>query len=156
MTGGAGNDVFTFNSGESLTAADQLNGGGGYNQLYLTGDYSASLTFGASTIQNIQYFELASGFSYKLSTSDANVAAGQTLTVDGSSLGAADTLNFDVFLETDGNFVLNGGAGNDTLTGGAGDNTFNGGGGADLKTGHGPAGPRILLSGRQQFDGIGP
>jgi Ca2+-binding RTX toxin-like protein len=137
--GGSGDDSIVFFNGTPLNKADHIDGGGGTNILYLTGDYSGGFTFGASTIQNIQAIELHDGFSYKLTTVDANVAAGQTLTIDASVLGPTHTLDFNGSNETDGNFVLNGGAGNDILTGGAGNDTFDGGGGADRLTGNGGA-----------------
>jgi len=59
------------------------------------------------------------------------VATGQTLTVNGASLGAGDVLTFVGSAETDGNFLIYGGAGNDVLGGGAGNDTINGNGGAD-------------------------
>ena len=135
--GGSGDDEIVFFNGTPLTKADHIDGGGGTNILELTGDYSAGFTFGASTIQNIQDIELHDGFSYKLATVDANVAAGQTLTVDASTVSAAYSFDFNGSKETDGNFILNGSAGNDVLTGGAGNDILNGGGGADRLTGNG-------------------
>jgi len=75
---------------------------------------------------------LQGGFSYKLTLNAANVVAGQALYVDGSDLGATDTLVFNGSHVTSGTLTSVGGAGNDTLTGGGGTNIFNGGGGADI------------------------
>jgi len=137
--GGSGGLDVIFDSETPLIKADHIDGGnsGGNNNLYLTGDYSAGFTFGASTLQNFQNIELHDGFNYKLATVDATVAPGQTMTVDASSLSAAYSLDFNGSKETDGNFILNGGAGNDVLTGGAGNDTFDGGGGADRLSGNG-------------------
>ena len=55
-----------------------------------------------------------------LTDEDANVAAGQTLTVNAGALGAANTLTFNGAAEIDGKLAITGGAGNDVLTGGAG------------------------------------
>ena len=52
-------------------------------------------------------------------------------TIDGSALGAGDTLSYDGSSETDGHLVLNGGAGADVLTGGAVSDTIVAGGGND-------------------------
>jgi len=132
LYGGAGGDTFQFLGTGAFTAADHVNGEGGSNTLVLDGDYSAGLTFGAATIANIGDIELQGGFSYKLTLNAANVVAGQALYVDGSDLGATDTLVFNGSHVTSGTLTSVGGAGNDTLTGGGGTNIFNGGGGADI------------------------
>ncbi|HEV2561861.1 MAG TPA: calcium-binding protein [Rhizomicrobium sp.] len=128
-SGGNGNDI--FNMGAAFTAADQIDGGAGTDTLSLNGDYSAGVTLTATTMVNVESLSLAAGHSYKLTTNDANVASGQTLTVDGTALGASDALTFNGAAETNGNFIINGGAGNDTLTGGAGNDVINGGAGTD-------------------------
>ena len=122
-----GND--TIDMGAYLTSSDQIDGGSGNNTVVLAGDYSAGFVFGATTMINVQRLELTAGFSYNLTTNDANVAAGQTLTVDGSALGAGDNLTFNGSAETDGNFNMIGGAGTNLFIGGAGNDTFVGGSG---------------------------
>ena len=139
LIGGAGNDDFFFASGQKLTAADHINGDGGTNRLFLTGDYSAGLKFGVSTVENIQSINLGAGYSYRLTTNDATVAAGQTLYVNGLNLDASHSLYFNGAAETNGAFNILGGAGNDTLIGGKGNDVFNGGGGADAMTSGGGA-----------------
>ncbi|HEV2561022.1 MAG TPA: calcium-binding protein [Rhizomicrobium sp.] len=131
--GGAGDDIFIF--GSSFDATDIVNGGSGTDILKLDGDYSAGIVFGNATMQGIEGLSLAAGHSYNLTLANANVAAGATLTVYGSSLSATDTLTFDGSHESDGNFVVQGGAGNDVLTGGAGNDTIAGGAGNDTITG---------------------
>jgi VCBS repeat-containing protein len=140
--GGGGNDTFFFRG--AFTAADQVDGGTGVDRLALSGDYSGGVTFNATTMTNVEKISLDGGHSYALTLNDANVAAGQNLSVNGSGLGAGDHFNFDGSAETDGTFTILGGAGNDTLTGGAGDdvifagdgtNTITGGGGRDILTG---------------------
>ncbi|HEX3675432.1 MAG TPA: calcium-binding protein, partial [Rhizomicrobium sp.] len=123
-TGGAGDD--TFEMGSSFTAADHIDGGAGNDRVELNGMGSAdSITFGATTMVNVETLLLDAGHSYDLTTSDATVAAGATLLVAGNRLGAGDTLTFDGSAETDGHFILRGGAGNDVLTGGQDGDTFN-------------------------------
>jgi VCBS repeat-containing protein len=135
-TGGSGNDGFYF--GANFTATDHVDGGAGSNnQIGLSGDYSGGLTLGATTITNIQVIACLPGFNYNLTTDDANVAAGATLTVWAVKLAPANTLTFNGSAETDGNFKVFGGAGNDVIQGGAGNDTFYGLGGADTLTGHG-------------------
>ena len=127
--GGLGND--TVLAGGALGAGDSLDGGDGNDEVVLDGDYSVGLIFGATTIVNIESIALTAGHSYALTLNDANVGPGLSLSIDGSLLGAGDTLDFNGAAETDGNFVVTGGAGGDSLTGGAGDNRFTGGGGND-------------------------
>jgi len=136
--GGSADDGFYF--GGAFTAADTVDGGGGTNnQIGLEGDYSGGLTLGASTLANIQVIACLPGFSYNLTTVDANVAAGQSLTIWAAHLGANNTLTFDGSAESNGTFTVFGGAGDDTITGGAGADTLWGLGGADRLTGNGGA-----------------
>ena len=119
LIGNAGNDTFAMAG--TLTATDTIDGGDGNDTVTLDGNYTR--TFGAHNLDNIEVLLLAGGHNYTLTSVDANVAAGKTLTVDGSALGAGNVLNFYGGHETDGAFVFIGGAGNDTLTGGAGSDT---------------------------------
>jgi hypothetical protein len=50
-----------------------------------------------------------------LTPADATVAAGQTLIIDGSTLGSSDALTLDASRETDGYYDIRGGAGVDTF-----------------------------------------
>jgi VCBS repeat-containing protein len=148
LSGGGGNDTFTLTSGGAdqanggggddtfifagaFTAADQVDGGTGNDKVTLNADYSGGVIFNANTMVNVETIQLLAGHSYNLTTNNATVASGQTLTVNGASLGAGDVLTFVGSAETDGNFLINGGAGGDTLGGGAGNDTINGNGGAD-------------------------
>ena len=129
---GVGNG--TLYAGAAFTASDQFHGGAGYDALNLNGDYSSGLKFYNATIENIQEIHLQKGSSYKLTLADGNIAAGQTLTVDGSNLYSTDTLIFNGSKIAAGNLIIDGGAGNDVLFGGSGTNMFDGGGGADTMT----------------------
>jgi Ca2+-binding RTX toxin-like protein len=129
VDGGTGNDFINF--GAAFTSADHVDGGAGTDTLYLAGNYASGVTFAANTMVNVEQITLAAGFNYNLTTSDANVAAGQTLTVNASALGSGNTLTFNGAAETDGSFVITGGAGNDTITGGSGADLLTGGAGAD-------------------------
>ena len=135
--GNGGND--TFSLGSKFTAADTIDGGAGSDTAVLNGDYSGGLVLGATTMTNVETLKLRAGSSYTLTTDDATVAAGQTLTVDGSGLLSADKVNFDGSAESDGHFVLTGGAGADTFKGGLQGDTFTGGAGADTFAYDGPS-----------------
>ena len=153
VTGGASNDTFTPGAGNdivnagagtdtilmaaNLTAADQIDGGAGSDTVTLAGNYSAGLVFSATTLVNIETLSLGAGFNYNLTSNDATVASGQTLTVDGTGLGATDTLTFNGSAETNGTLIVKGGAGNDTVVMGAAltaSDQINGGAGNDTVT----------------------
>jgi Ca2+-binding RTX toxin-like protein len=142
-------DAFYF--GATFDADDHVEGGAGTDAIQLRGVYN--LTLGADTISSIERITLFSGgatpFNYTLTTVEQNVAAGETLIILGASLLATETLTFNGTAETNGAFLVYGGAGNDVLAGGdqgdsligndgqdslygmAGDDYFRGGAGAD-------------------------
>ena len=122
ITGGTGND--TFNLGAYLTASDKIDGGAGTDTLNLKGNYASGVTFGSTTLVNVETVKLAAGYNYKLTTNSATVASGQTLTIDGSALSASNVLTFSGAAETNGHFIIIGGKGADNLTGGALSDTF--------------------------------
>jgi RTX calcium-binding nonapeptide repeat (4 copies) len=141
LQGLAGNDQFQF--GAAFNANDSVDGGAGSDTLRLEGDYSAGLVMGPTTLTNVERILLTGDDSYNLTSNDANVAAGTTLTVDAHQIHSGQTVTFDGSAETDGAFLFQAGNGHYTLTGGAGDDTFafagnfnaqdvlNGGGGSD-------------------------
>ena len=121
-SGGGGNDAFYM--GAAFAATDHIDGGAGTNdQIGLQGDYTGgnALVLGADTIAGIEAIGLLTGFSYDITTNDGNVAAGQMLSVFGSTLGAGESFTFNGSAETDGSFRIYGGLGADTITTGAGD-----------------------------------
>jgi hypothetical protein len=86
----------TFLLGSTFTAADSIDGGGGTaDVLNLHGDYSAGVTFAATTLVDVEIIFVAAGDSYNFTSIDATVASGAQLKITGSTLGAADTLTFD-------------------------------------------------------------
>jgi hypothetical protein len=143
-SGGAGNDSFYF--GRNLAAGDIVNGGDGNDTLLLQGVYGTlgpAFVLGADMLNNIEMLVLMPGDNssygaapgtetfYKLQLSDAALAAGRTLTVQGSKLGSNEALRFDGSAETNGHLRLVGGSGHDNLTGGALADWISGGGGRD-------------------------
>ena len=119
--GGDGNDSFFF--GATFDASDNVDGGTGTNdQIGLQGNYVGGLTLGANSTRNIEVLAAlpGAGFSYNITSVDANVAAGQELVIFGGNLGADNNLTFDGRAETDGNFRVYGGLGVDTIRTGAG------------------------------------
>lgn len=123
--GGNGNDAFFF--GAAFTAADTVDGGAGTSdQIGLQGDYTGAnaLTLGASTISNVEVIAVLPGFSYSITTVDANIAAGQNLTFYGTNLAAGNDFTVDASAETNGTVTIYGGLGTDTFIGGAGNDGF--------------------------------
>jgi Ca2+-binding RTX toxin-like protein len=150
LTGGRGNDIFFFDSGD-FAAGDRVNGGAGYDGLFLRGtgplDFSDPAFAGVMTgIENLTLTSAtderyarggASEFDYNLILADENVAQGHTLTVSGALLTAGETMVVVGSRETDGQLRLFGGAANDTLIGGANADLILGNLGADEITGGG-------------------
>jgi Ca2+-binding RTX toxin-like protein len=127
-SGGDGND--TFNFGAAFTAADSVDGGTGSDKVTLSGDYSAGVTFGASTMVNVETLVLGAGHNYNLILNAASDTTGQSLNVTGATLASANHVTLDGSALA-GTLKLSGGAGDDILTGGSGSNTIGGGAGDD-------------------------
>jgi serralysin len=152
LTGGLGNDIFFF-AEERFATGDTVNGGAGYDGMFLRGNYTIDFNAPGYTglFTNIENLTLTSAtderyargggteFDYSLTLSDALVGAGQTLTVSGALLMATETMNVDGSLESNGNLRLFGGKAVDTLKGGALADVLHGNLGADSLTGGGGA-----------------
>ena len=153
LTGGAQNDVFIFAHEGQFGTSDKLVGGAGYDLVALRGDYSLDLTDPAfaGAFTDIESLALMAAsdtiygsggdgeLDYDIVWGDALLAAGLTMTVNGSRLGVNETMRFDGTRESDGHFRLFGGAAVDSLEGGAGNDTISGGLGADSLAGNGGA-----------------
>ncbi|HEY5720972.1 MAG TPA: FG-GAP-like repeat-containing protein [Allosphingosinicella sp.] len=150
LTGGGGTDIFFFAGDGRLAAGDTFVGEGGYDALFLRGDYVLdfdapawdgaisgveSLTLASST--DTRYASGGSDFDYEIDWNDGFLAAGQTMTVNGGGLVAGETMDFDGSNESNGMFRLFAGAGDDVLQGGAGNDVIYGGLGTDTMYGHG-------------------
>ncbi|HEX8654284.1 MAG TPA: M10 family metallopeptidase C-terminal domain-containing protein, partial [Allosphingosinicella sp.] len=153
LTGGDQGDVFVFGHDGRFGSSDVVNGGAGYDSLYLRGDYALDFTSAGFTgaITGIDSITLASTsdvqfvaggdgeFDYSIVWKDSMLATGATITVNGAGLGTAETMAFNGALEGGGHFRLWGGAADDTLTGGGGNDLIFGGRGADQLRGNGGA-----------------
>lgn len=139
VNAGGGNDFLFFN--RTFDANDVVDGGAGYDTVGLLGPVYTNLVLSATSLTNVEQFSMyssgdaANPNSYKLTTNDANVAAGQQLLVTAMSLQANETLNFNGSAETNGRFLIFGGRGADTIVGGAGNDRIIAGAGADVLTG---------------------
>ncbi|MGH7059188.1 MAG: M10 family metallopeptidase C-terminal domain-containing protein, partial [Stellaceae bacterium] len=137
VTGGAGNDTFTF-AAAALTAADTVAGKGGGDTLAVT----TGGTVGAGGVTGVETFRLAAAAdSLVLTDHNFSGLTGHVVTVHGGNAG--DTIDAST-LSASNRVVLFGGNGADRLTGGAGNDRFsfaaaaltfadkvNGGAGAD-------------------------
>jgi len=117
LTGSSRNDSFSITG--RFDSNDRVSGGLGRDTFSLTGDHSGGLIITSAMMKGIETLQLGSGYSYDLTTTDAVVATGATLAVDGSMLSAGDVLRFNGAQETDAAFRITGGLGADDLTGGA-------------------------------------
>jgi serralysin len=152
FTGGQGNDIFFF-AEDRFATGDTVNGGAGYDGMFLRGNYTIDFNAPGYTglFTNIENLTLTSAtderyargggteFDYNLTLSNALTGAAQTLTVSGALLMASETMVVDGSLESNGNLRLFGGAAADTLKGGALADTLHGNLGADSLTGNGGA-----------------
>lgn len=130
--GGGGNDIIYF--GSAFTRRDVVNGGEGRDVVVLQGNYF--LTLSATNLTGVEALSLQTGantkfgdtadnfYSYDITTDDANVAAGQQLIVNGSSLREGESFIFDGSAERDGSFLVFGGGCDDWLEGGDGNDVF--------------------------------
>jgi Ca2+-binding RTX toxin-like protein len=148
LTGGGANDGFMFGPGGRFTAADRLDGGaGGGDQLGLRGDYSALITFTATTMVNVEsialvgrndlrYGPLDIDTRYNLKLADAT-GTGAVLTINGNGLAAAEWMRIDGSAETSTALRIIAGLANDELIGGGGADQLYGNLGADMLRGGG-------------------
>ncbi len=132
LNGGGGDDTFTFVAGTGLTT-DTVNGGTGTDTVVLTGTAAVTATQ-FNNVSNIEAIVLPDmiNTAVTLTTVNALVAAGATLTLSNSA--NAGVLTFNGAAETDGAFAISGGSANDVITGGSGSDTLNGGNGNDNLT----------------------
>ncbi|MDP2903910.1 MAG: calcium-binding protein [Methylovulum sp.] len=127
ITGGTGSDTIRLGAGFDLN--DKIDGGDGFDQAILDGDYATGVPLKGSTLHSVEAMTLTAGHAYQLYFNDGNVGAGLDFTLSGTTLDANDDIYFNGSAETEGRFNINGGGGDDTLIGGQGNDTVNGGSG---------------------------
>ncbi|HZG07708.1 MAG TPA: calcium-binding protein [Allosphingosinicella sp.] len=141
VSAGGGNDFIYF--GGAWTAADKVDGGAGTDTVALLGNYT--ITLGEGHLTGVERLALYTGqhapggtaHNYRVTVSDAALAAKTEFYVSAASLKATETLIFDGSAETDARLIVIGGAGNDTLAGGARPDYLGGGAGNDALYGLG-------------------
>src|SRR5262249_50706019 len=116
--GGDGNDTLYADASSGFY---QLDGGSGIDTLILSGDFPNNFTGGS----NIETVLLTPGSNYTLTTYSH-------WTIDGSALGAHDTLTVNSDYLNEPPLDVLAGAGDDTITGGDSGDNFSGGAGNDL------------------------
>ena len=77
LSGGGGADFFDF--GGAFDAGDQVDGGDGFDELMLIGDYSGGLALVDASFTNIERLSLSDGFDYSLTLADGNFATVLTI-----------------------------------------------------------------------------
>lgn len=155
VSGGDGNDTFTFGQAFDPGQGDQIDGGAGTDTLKLDGggtsvyyqpafpplgplpafpgQQALGLVLSPEALQNVEKISLAAGSSYGLTFDDANVANGAVLTISASMLAASNSIYIDGSrLQSGGALNVTGGAGNDVLIGGTANDVLKGGAGNDI------------------------
>ncbi|MDB9429055.1 DUF4214 domain-containing protein [Microcystis aeruginosa CS-555/01A07] len=135
IVGGKTNDTFTLTAAVDQINGVNLNGNDGNDTLTVKVGATAAAINGVTNVETI-IFKEDTAANTTITTVDALVASGATLTVDASSF-TTKTLTFNGNAESNGSFKITGGALADALTGGAKNDTLTGNGGLDNLTGGG-------------------
>jgi hypothetical protein len=129
ILGGAAGDTIRLGQRDVLLAST-VDGGSGFDLLYLNGDYTAQTQLDG-VISNVEYLGLIAGHDYNFVVADGTIPSGSSLQIEGGGLGAGDALTVDASADTQGYYLLYGGAGDDNLKGSQFGSAFALGGGAD-------------------------
>ncbi|MBF0270109.1 MAG: FecR domain-containing protein [Alphaproteobacteria bacterium] len=144
MSGGGGNDVFAFNTGD-VPAGEVIDGGAGIDTLTM----NSSTDFSLATISNIEGIRFTSSASSSSTAtfSGSQVSGFTSLTGDayanklvinaeeGGTVTLAGLTTFVSWSQTGDSIAINGSDGNETLTGSAWRDTISGGSGNDVLNG---------------------
>lgn len=152
VLGGRGADRVTV-SQAMFDAQQRFDLGAGDDTVAIASPLGSTLLLAATSFSSVETVAFVHGVGnehFVLTTNDANLGAGRTMTIDGSALGEGilgiDTLSFDGSAETNGAFVILGGAGGDVLGAGALADHVEGGNGDDILLGYN--GADTLIGGR--------
>jgi Ca2+-binding RTX toxin-like protein len=130
---GTNNDLTISGLESAFDAADTLMAGTGTNDELLIEDSSGSAVLG-SMVTGFEKITVVdtdhSHWSASVTTDDANVDAGKTMTVNNSI--HSGSFNFDGSAETDGHFNVTSNSRPDVIMTGAGNDTINSGSGTDI------------------------
>lgn len=123
IDGGAGDDTLYMSTEQFNTT---FQGGEGTDTVIVDRSQNFVLQLSEEGFQNIETLVLTGNAQRNIiaTTSDAGVAAGATLRIDASALGASSRLLALISGESDGRFDVVAGAGNDKLQGAALDDSF--------------------------------
>lgn len=126
-------------AGAGLSSGDVVTGGGGYDEMVLSGNYATTVTFGATTVTGVEVFRIEAGSTVRLALDAATVSSASSFFIDARAQLTGDLLYVDGSTVTAW-LEIAGGAGNDTIItgaagdyveGGDGDDTISGGVGED-------------------------
>ena len=138
VNAGPGNDTIQFTDDffgdtRGINANDTVDGGTGSDTLNVA-NLNVNWADGVTNVEIINWTN-DNGAADDLTTIDALVAAGQTITFNLIETGAGSDTTIIASAETNGHIVVNGGAQNDSVVGGAIADTLNGGAGNDTLRG---------------------
>lgn len=122
-------------AGATLAAANAITGGTGTDNFVAIHDGAATtISANVTGFETLTLATSAAGptATISLTTDDANVAAGKSMTVTATAASSDANVTFDASAELDGSYVYTGGAAVDTVTGGAKNDTIKGGAGKDI------------------------
>lgn len=127
LVGGLSDDTFNLTKfgPTTLTKLTAINGNNGFDTLTVQGTAGNAFDF-VSNIEKIVFVNSPTAIAPTLTAKNTLVAPGETLQIDGSGLNINNFLTVDGSLETDGSFIITGGAASDKLTGGDKNDTLTG------------------------------
>ena len=138
VTGGAGNDTFTFSTATdaaALDANDSITGGAGTDTLVISTSTNALTAATLTNVAGIEAISVTGSTGVGLITlADANFDTITKATISASAL-TAGALYLTAAAEDDSTFSITGGLGADSIIGGQLADTINGGLGADTING---------------------
>ena len=129
--GDGGDDAFYF--GAAMDSRDSVDGGIGNDTIAIQGNYTGLVLAGVVNVETLlvasgsstQFGDLSnSRYSYDVTTSDSNLAAGATLSVIATGLLPGENLALHGSAESNGNFRVFAGQGTDVLIGGGASDGF--------------------------------